>query len=238
LHNNSRIPDRTYGTILRALPQSCKLVLENNLAVDSAVAIPLMVDNELVNISELRSAQIKSEIVTWKCGPLSLDIAKVHKLATFRYSKADYKRIWSVKNPTLRGIRLKSLYKDIYSNERRFRFGMSPDPNCVICGEIETVEHHLALCPNARKIWGYCDRIDRFNVHNISDVLRAEPSVVLEIIKAIAIKQLIQIDRSRSLSFTAFCLECLRFLNIELRVVPGNPETQAAIARLKDLLHS
>ena len=43
--------------------------------------------------------------------------------------------LWCIKNPTLRAIRLKILYKDVWSNERRHRMGITSNSDCVICGE-------------------------------------------------------------------------------------------------------
>jgi hypothetical protein len=222
--------------ILKALPKICELLVRNNMAVDATVTIPIRVGNELVKISSLNSKQVKSELIIWKTGILKLDLARIYKLPLFCLSKADYLKIWAIKNPTLRATRLKVLYKDVFCNERRHRFGIAESPNCIICGQIESIQHHLVSCENAKRIWNFCDRIDRFNIGDITEVLRVEHSSAMEIVKSVALKFLIQINRSKDLTFEAFSYECLRYLNLEQIANSNDSEVTIAIDRVKELL--
>ena len=64
-----------------------------------------------------------------------------------------WQNLWLIKNPMLRAVRLKILYKEIWTNEKRFRLYMVGDDKCVVCGETETVFHQLFVCKNARNLW-------------------------------------------------------------------------------------
>ena len=67
--------------------------------------------------------------------------------------RSNWHNLWRIKNPTLRAIRHKILYKDVWTNEKRCRLKISKDDKCPICGEIETVFHQLFICSNARRLW-------------------------------------------------------------------------------------
>ena len=48
---------------------------------------------------------------------------------------------------------LKAAHGDIYTNERKFRFGLVESPACPRCDQVETLEHKLVECTYTRKIW-------------------------------------------------------------------------------------
>jgi hypothetical protein len=190
--------------------------------MDSGVLIPIASKNGLIDIGRIPPKIIKSELASWKSGPMFFDAAKVHNLPGLSISQVDYNRIWANKIPSLRHARLKVLYKDIYSNERRFRFGIASSSACAICNDIETVEHQLFTCQNAKKIWGFFTRLTSTNISTFCNVLRIESSPAIEIVKCIALKRLIQIDRSSTVTEVGFYQECLYHLNVELIVRKNN----------------
>ena len=73
--------------------------------------------------------------------------------ALFGNIQNTWHNLWLIKNPILRSIRLKILYKDVWTNEKRLKLKMTNDDKCVICGEVETVFHQLFTCSNARRLW-------------------------------------------------------------------------------------
>ena len=135
--------------------------------------------------------------------------------------ESTFVNLWKIKHPTLRASRLKVTYKDIFSNERRFRFRLTDSPMCEICGQVETVEHPLFLCQNAVKWWAFYHRITRARVSSLFEVLCCTTDVGLEVIKSIIIRSLIQINRSRNKSEREIVMECLFYLGIELRLKGG-----------------
>ena len=128
-----------------------------------------------------------------------------------------FRNIWFIKNPTLRAIRLKITYKDIFSNERRFRFQLTDSPLCEICGQVETVEHQLFSCTNAVRLWELYYRLSQNSTGSLYDVLSCSSSIEKEIMKSTIIKALLQIDRSRFRTSTEIVAECSYFLGIEAR---------------------
>ena len=48
---------------------------------------------------------------------------------------------------------LKIAHGDVYSNERKYRFGLTDSPNCARCQQVETVEHKMKDCFYVKKIW-------------------------------------------------------------------------------------
>ena len=130
-------------------------------------------------------------------------------------------------------MRLKVLYKDIFCNERRYRFGLTNSPTCDICGQIESVEHHLFSCQNAARLWTLYHRITQQTMHSLLDVLMCSKETAYEIIKAIILKALIQIDRSKDRNDREIIAQCLFFLKIEAR---ANPKQFASLMAFANVL--
>ena len=131
--------------------------------------------------------------------------------------KSSWFNLWKIRNPILRSCRLKVMYKDIYSQERRFRFGLTDSPKCLICGEIETVEHQLFVCKNARRLWQIYNNIFAEQISFEQSVL-AQSALDKELVKAVINKLLIQIDRSRHLSIQNAIMRIRQFIQLEVTV--------------------
>jgi hypothetical protein len=112
--------------------------------------------------------------------------------------------LWLIKSPALRAIRLKIVYKNVYSNERRFRFGLTDSPDCRICGEVETVQHQLFDCVNARAMRDIVQNSFNLNFENLESLIIPGKNPNDEIIKSVLLKMLIQIDRSEGVSEEGF----------------------------------
>ena len=124
-------------------------------------------------------------------------------------------KICSIKLPNLRAVRQKVIFKDIYSNERRFRFGIATSPLCTVCSSIETVEHQLLSCTNATRLWNMFHSLTGTRVNSIKSLLSGAPTVASELLKSAIIKALIQINRSSVIPTSAIAKECAYFLRIE-----------------------
>lgn len=135
-------------------------------------------------------------------------------------------QIWQIKNPHLRGYRLKLLYKDIFSNERRHRFGISDSPNCAICGQVESVAHQFFECANARKLWDLYNRLTGKSMTDFLQVIVCTERIDIEIIKSIIIKCLIQIDRSNNINLAKLKYEIKKYYRIEA-CISNNSERAA-----------
>ena len=145
-----------------------------------------------------------------------------------------WSNIWKIKNPRLRSVRLKILYKDVFSNERRARLGITNTNKCIVCGEVETVVHQLLICNNAKRMWKIW--MNLFNVAAIEpyDLLNCGPNILSEIVKAVILKQLIQIDRSKDCHISSIVNRIKHFLRIE-HLARKDAETESLIFKLADL---
>ena len=151
----------------------------------------------------------------------------------FQDMRNTYQHLWQIKNPTLRAIRLKVLYKDIWCQEKRFKLGLNDNSSCTICGESESAIHQLFLCSNAQKIWNIAlniigdfqlDPIAPPDDNLITNLLQVSSNLVVEIIKSVTFKLLIQIDRSAKInekeilrSFSYWLLINHNSINLQLR---------------------
>jgi hypothetical protein len=83
------------------------------------------------------------------------------------------KKLTSVKH---RNTMLKVLHGDVYTNERKNRFGLREDPYCDRCNEIDTLEHRLSTCSATRELVSNMLRITnkvRISVPANEDVLNS-----------------------------------------------------------------
>ena len=116
----------------------------------------------------------------------------------------NWKHIWQIGHPNLLGTRLKVLYKDVYSNERRHRFGISDNPECAICGKLESVQHQLFDCNNAKRLWTLVDKVTGYTPVDFYHSICYEGPIETELVKSVVLKLLVQIDRSSNLNTNAF----------------------------------
>lgn len=125
---------------------------------------------------------------------------------------------------------MKLVYKDVFANERRHRFQMADSPACMVCGQIESVEHQLFSCVNAQRFWGMYSRITGQNISSLLDIILSSSDIGTEIVKSVFIKALIQIDRSQNAVESVIRAECRYFLNIEARV------NESRAGRLREMI--
>ena len=132
--------------------------------------------------------------------------------------KGTWFNLWKIKNPHLRNYRLKVAYKDVYSQERRFKFRLNDSPQCRICkNRVESVQHQLFECRNAQRMWQiyfdmFADNISFKNLVCVGNFPAAE------IVKATIIKLLIQIDRSEHLAIHHIYLHIIQMLTLEASI--------------------
>ena len=53
---------------------------------------------------------------------------------------------------------LRHLHGDVYTNERKYRFGLTQDPNCTHCGQLDTLDHRLTRCPRSIEVLTVLER--------------------------------------------------------------------------------
>ena len=144
-----------------------------------------------------------------------------------------WNNLWLLKNPTLRATRLKILYRDNFSNVKRFKYGISDTDKCLICGEVETKEHQLLFCRNAVRLWQIIDTVQNNDPLSncILDCILVSNDLGYEIVKSVIFKLLIQIDWSKDISIMSAILRMKSALIIELKC-KSNPRLKGLLEKL------
>jgi len=85
------------------------------------------------------------------------------------------------------------------------RFGMIESDQCEICGLTESVQHQLFECTNAEKQRQFALRVlPALNLPDLYSLIEVSDEMKHELVKCLIIKNLIQIDRSKSMTFESF----------------------------------
>ena len=205
--------------VIKQLPTAIRSFIRNNTIVDSN---PRLIINSALDefslINNMPSSKISLRFRELK-KPDQLVLAKeIYKQPTWQEPEGWQGRLWQIKNPQLRRYRLKLFYKDIFSNERRYRFNLADSPSCTICGQVESISHQLFECNNAQSLWRMYSRLTGGTVNSLLDIITSTESVEREIIKSVIIKRLIQIDRSAGLSLQRLKNEIIYYYRIESQV--------------------
>ena len=229
--------------ILRALPNPLANLIRANLLVPTTVNICWFSSSYVARMDVVPSKLIRLTILNRKFPNLGVNIASIHKRADWPPPhpgvelESMYNNLWEIKNPSLRAVRLKLIYKDVFSNERRHRFGICNSPACDVCGQVETVEHHLFSCANATRMWGLFQTLTGISIVSLFDVIYCSSNLEYEIIKSTMVKALLQIDRSQIISNRAIVSDCVQYLKIEAEVnVKRSGYIQRLISRIRAAL--
>ena len=212
--------------LLKSLPNSIAVLIRGNGLVQAPTRHVWFSAFGIKLAENLTSREIRMDLFAAKFPDSGVKIERIYKRPDWpppgREYESDFARIWLIKNPSLRAVRLKVIYKDIFSNERRFRFKIALSSDCEVCGMVETVDHHLFSCSNANRVWRLYRQVTGSQIESLFDVISCGSDRVHEIIKSVCLKALLQIDRSKNVTDRAILAQCLYFLNIEARaVVPG-----------------
>ena len=230
------------SSILKALPRPFSNLIRAQHLVPAPVKIVWFSSDSVIDADCLRTKSLKQALIERKFPELKVRLHQIYKRTDWpppgltREYDSTPANIWEIKNPTLRSVRLKVLYKDVFSNERRFRFGLTASPSCEICGQIETVEHHLFSCQNATRLWNLFHRMTGINIVTMFDVLMCSNNLANEIVKTIILKALIQIDRSKDKTDREIISQCIFFIKIEARTHASNASALMQLANALDLL--
>ena len=209
------------STVLKSIPKPFAALIRTSTLIQVHVQVSWLNSHDIVGLASISTKLLKLYLWEDRFPTSGPDIRKIYKRADWPPPDCEvdstFKGIWDVKNPTLRAIRLKVLYKDIFSNERRHRFGLTDSPECTLCGQVESVEHHLFLCANASRIWSLFHKLTGIRMVSLFDVIRCDRPMEIEIVKSVLIKALLQIDRSTTSIDRVLTKECVLFLKIEAK---------------------
>ena len=220
-----RLPRTRLNRIVQKLPrQLARLIRSSSL---------LGVESKYLLVTPLQQCEltstkvIKQALVEHRLRSPSLDLNKLFRRQDLPNPDSvdlsnSFKNLWSIKHPALRAIRLKLCHRNIFSNERRHRFGIADSPLCSGCGQIETIEHQIYECANAQNLWRMFKDVTGIDVQGFNDLLLCSTSTGPEILKSAIIKALIQISRNHGVPGRAVAQECAYFLRLEAVVNRSN----------------
>ena len=217
--NTSRV---MANKIRRCLAPNILLVIDRRQQIDQLnPQVCMSYDNKLYEFSKLTSRTLnfimkdnKNKIEVCKVG----DRFKIDNVL-FGDIRNTWNSLWLIKNPTLRAIRHKVLYNDVWTNEKHFKFKLMQDDKCTICGETETVFHQLFLCKNAVRFWTIFSEITGkeipTNVGHFARTISVTNDYLIEVLKACILKLLIQVDRSKDMTLVQIRRYLLYWVKIE-----------------------
>ena len=220
--------------VIRFLPKIFKHLLHLNLP-NIPNCPPIILGKKVRTIDKMSSRILQEflKINLKKIAPYTIN-SKYELDAGVQHEQRNWFYLWKIRNPILRSYRLKVMYKDIYCQERRHKFGLSNSPSCLICNGIESVKHQLFECRNAQRMW-YIYNV-MFSEHiSFKEVIFASSNLMKEIVKAVITKFLIQIDRSEHASQNQVTLRICQALKLELQVT-GDKQFLRGINELEKLL--
>ena len=225
----------TVNKIIRGLPSIFKHLLRKEYPSVNTTPV-LMISDKVKTIVSLSSRSLQ-EILKEQSGKSSkfLLTSKYDNLSVGELeTKQCWFNLWRIRNPTLRNYRLKVLYKDVYCQERRFRYGLTNSPRCTICNEIETVQHQLFDCKNAKRMWQIYNNIFKETI-NFKTAIIVKSNDASELAKAVILKLLVQIDRSMFVSTHYICLQIKQALKLET-LITKNKRHEKVIRDIEGLL--
>ena len=205
--------------MVKFLPAIFKHLI-NNVYVSSYNPPPVLVINKIKPINKISSKSLQDLLKTTfnKSKPFTINSKYNLMCDGILEEKGTWFNLWKIKNPHLRNYRSKVAYKDVYSQERRFKFRLNDSPQCRICkNRVESVQHQLFECRNAQRMWQiyvdmFADNISFKNLVCVGNFPAAE------IVKATIIKLLIQIDRSEHLAIHQIYLRIIQMLTLEASI--------------------
>ena len=218
-----RIPRSRLNLIIRSLPVSVARLIRAGMIINSQTKHMLITPLTYLDIESVTTKVIRNAIVAHRIPSLFVDLNKIHRrqdLPTHGSTEFSnlYHNIWKLKQPGLRAIRLKVCLKDVFANERRHRFGIADSPNCPVCDQIESVDHQLIDCANAKRLWQIFNQCTGVAIRSMKDIIVCNELQEIEVLKSSIVKLLLQIDRSKNLVNKAAAQWCAHFLRIEATV--------------------
>ena len=209
--NSIHCPRTELSQIRKALPSRIVGVIDNpNTYTNADCIFCFPFNNVIKEITKATSKEINNAIKDVLHKKTEYHPSNKYPIdkSSFGDIRMTWHNLWRIKNPTLRAIRLKILYKDVWCQDKRLKLGIGTDNKCTICGEPETVMHQLFFCNNAKRLWdigrkilgaGELSLVEQ-DSSTIANLIEVSPSIINEIIKSVIFKLLIQIDRSSNLN--------------------------------------
>ena len=209
--------------VLWSLPPIFKLIVRIELPYIIAPPV-LMVSNKIRPITSLSSRNLQDTIKKQFGKSIMYSINSKNEQINMGMLENNqfWFNLWKIRNPILGNYRLKVLYKDIFCQLRRYRFGLTNSPLCLVCKETETVQHQLFECRNGKRMWNIYYMIFS-ETTLLKKIVMVELCAVTELVKAVILRLLMQIDRSEHVLINFIYLQIKQMLELEALVNKNKP---------------
>ena len=204
--NRQQLSRREKNIILKGLPSVYRIMIEQNILLDQDLGTYIPIENNIKSPESVSPSKIQEHFKYLLKKVDEIKLCRIYKDNSWNDNPDDWiSGLWKIKHPNLRNYRFKAIFKDIFSRERMKRFGMIDSELCEICGMTESVQHQLFDCVNATKIRQYAERIHSdLQLVDLYSLIKIGTDNKAELLKCLVLKQLIQIDRSKSLTYKEF----------------------------------
>jgi len=227
----------TKNKIIRGLPMWVRPLLLEDYEYQS-VGFNLVCNNSLVNLGKCSSRQMQDMLKISLRSVAEFQVCDKYEVEfNASLERSNWKHIWQIGHPSLLGTRLKILYKDVYSNERRHRFGLSDSPSCSVCGIVESVEHQLYECSNAKRLWKTLEKVTGYAPTDFYHLICYEGPLEVEVLKSVVFKLLVQINRSSNVNTTVFLNKVKWYINLEESCKNGKGSFESIKSSINCLLN-
>ena len=132
---SSQLRRGVLSIIRRALPSRALKIADNpNTVVTNECKFHIIRSDKVKDINKVTSREINDlikDVLRKRSSYHPADKFPIDRTC-FGDIRATWHNLWRIKIPTLRAIRLKILYKDIWCNDKRFKLGIASDNKCVL----------------------------------------------------------------------------------------------------------
>ena len=149
-------------SVINSMPAAWRLLIRTANIAPVLSPLPntlaILINDILIPILDASSKHIyRSFLAKKQTTPIAKDREKLS--AKYHHLTIDWKRVYLLSFRTtletkLREFQFKILNRIVFTNEKRFRFGMAEPDKCVCCQtEVESIEHLLFSCKISSVFW-------------------------------------------------------------------------------------
>ena len=105
--------------------------------------------NQLVDLRNISGNTIRANLAA----DAQIQVFKVGVTMTAKESKSWFNNLKKVLSTRHKNTLLRIMHAEVYTKQRLHRFGLTENPNCPRCGELEDLHHKILNCQYAQLIW-------------------------------------------------------------------------------------
>ena len=188
-------------------------------------SLAIVINHKIYEVSKISNRMLNGKFKQILNKVKEYNPADRHEIpgSTFPDIRSTWSNLWLIKKPTLRAIRLKILHKDIWTQVKRRKLGISNTDECSSCKEREGVAHQVFNCPNSVRFWNIYHELFggnlEYGLSNPFTYMDISNNIVVEVVKSAIFKMLIQIDQSINLTQQQIKRSISYWIQLELYLI-------------------